>query len=332
MQNLGRDDRVGALTSMQILRSDITRAEMAATDVTGMVFNVMRYSVKDGPGLRTTVFLKGCPLSCLWCHNPESQAEVRQVMVREDRCIACGECVAACPEEAISVSEDGVITVPELCDECGDCTVVCYAEARQSVGEERTVAEVMTDILKDRAFFEESKGGVTFSGGEPLSQPDFLDAMLASCRAEGIHTTVDTAGAAPWSVIERVRRRTDLFLYDLKLMDEARHRTHVGASNRLILDNLGRLAAAGNRIVVRMPIVPGYNDDDDNLDRTGGFVAALPGVPEVRILPDHATAPEKYRLLGRTYEPAGTVPPSAARMDEIAGRLRRFGLTVSTGV
>ncbi len=297
----------------------------------GTVFNIMRYSVKDGPGLRTTVFLKGCPLSCPWCHNPESQAAARQMIVRGERCIACGECVSACKEGAIVLADGVVTTFRQRCIECGACSPVCHAEAREAVGDYLGVAEVMAEIRKDLPFYEESGGGVTFSGGEPLGQPDFLEALLAACRREDIHTAVDTSGAAPWAVVERLRRDVDLFLYDLKLIDDARHRQHLGASNRLILDNLRRLAAAGGRILVRLAVIPGINDDDHNLMAAADFVRSLEGVPEISILPYHATAPEKYRLLGRRYQLDRTVPPTPERMEEIAAKLRRRGLTVSTG-
>jgi pyruvate formate lyase activating enzyme len=318
-----------------LILTDTGKMEMAPGVVTGVptgtVFNIMRYSVKDGQGLRTTVFLKGCPLSCSWCHNPESQATVRQMILRGERCIACGECVNACKEGAIVLADGVVTTFRERCMECGACSLVCHAEAREAVGEQFTVAEVMAEIRKDLPFYEESGGGVTFSGGEPLGQPDFLEALLAVCRREDIHTAVDTAGAAPWAVVERIRRHVDLFLYDLKLMDDARHRRHVGASNRLILDNLERLAAAGGRILVRMAIIPGINDDEQNLTAVGEFVRSLEGVPEITILPYHGTAPEKYRLLGRRYQLDRTVAPTPERMEEIAARLRRHGVAVSTG-
>ena len=310
-------------------REAVRRA--GADGPTGTVFNIMRYSVKDGPGLRTTVFLKGCPLSCQWCHNPESQATVRQMILRGDRCIACGACVNTCKEGAIVLADGVVTTFRERCVECGACSLVCHAEAREAVGDELSMAEVMAEIRKDIPFYEESGGGVTFSGGEPLGQPDFLEALLAACQSEDIHTAIDTSGAAPWAVVERIRPYVDLFLYDLKLMDDARHRRYVGASNRLILDNLRRLAAAGGRILVRMAVIPGINDDDENLSAAADFVGGLDGVPEITILPYHGTAPEKYRLLGRRYQLDQTVPPTPERMEEIAATLRQHGVAVSTG-
>ena len=292
-----------------------------------MVFNIMRYSVRDGPGLRTTVFLKGCPLSCLWCHNPESQAGGRQMVVRANRCIACGECVQACREEAIALVDGAVSTAWDRCIQCGDCALACAAEAREAIGEELSAAQVMAEVLKDLPFYEETGGGVTFSGGEPLAQAPFLETLLAACRAEGLHTAVDTSGAAPWEVLDRVRRHTDLFLYDLKLMNGDRHRQLVGASNRLILDNLQRLAAAGSTVLVRVAIIPGINDDAENLAQMGAFVGSLENVPEIAILPYHETAPEKYRLLRRDFGLGPVAAPTPERMAEIADTLGRRGLT-----
>ncbi len=294
----------------------------------GVVFNIMRYSTQDGPGLRTTVFLKGCPLECAWCHNPESQTLGREVIFRPERCLGCGECVEACPQAAIVPGPEGLVTRSEDCLGCGVCAEVCPAEAREAVGETMSVAGVMAEIIKDRAFYEESGGGVTFSGGEPLAQPEFLAELLAACRVEEVPTAVDTSGAAPWEVFDRIRSEVDLFLYDLKLMDDSRHRRYTGASNRPILDNLRRLALAGERVLVRVPVIPGVNDDEDNLDRLGLFVAGLPGVNEIKLLPYHDTGRDKYRLLGRPGEPFQARTPEVRELENIAARLKRLGVTV----
>ena len=315
----------------------VPAAGSGAAVVRGTVFNVMRYSVRDGPGLRTTVFLKGCPLRCRWCHNPESQAAGREVVFREERCIACGDCAEACPEGAIAASPGEKPGQVGRCLACGACVEACVAEARQAIGRELTTDALMEEVRKDVAFFEESGGGVTFSGGEPLAQPDFLEAILEACRGEGIHTAVDTSGAVPYELLERILPHVDLFLYDLKLMDEARHRRETGASNRPILENLRRLARAGRRITIRFPVVPGINDDDDNIAATGRFVASLNGVRDVQLLPYHKTGEGKYGLLKRRGREriGGDEPPLEPPEPETLGRvatgLERFGLRVSTG-
>lgn len=298
---------------------------------TGIVFDIKKFSIHDGPGIRTTVFLKGCPLRCWWCHNPESQAAGVEMMVRASRCIRCGVCLEACPQEAIGWNGAGPVTDQTLCVRCGECAEVCFAEARETIGREMTTAEVMTEIERDLAFYDESGGGVTFSGGEPLLQRDFLLELLKSCREKQIHTAVDTSGFATWDTLERLRAYVDLFLYDVKVMDESRHREFTGVSNQLILANLVALAKRGHRLNLRVAIIPGLNDDDDNLCRTAKFAATLPHRPSVSILPYHHTAVDKYNRLHKAYALADIRPPSAERMAEIAGVFRNFGLAVKIG-
>jgi pyruvate formate lyase activating enzyme len=205
---------------------------------TGIVFDIKKFSIHDGPGIRTTIFFKGCPLRCWWCHNPEGLTPEPELMIRANRCIRCDACLDVCPHGAISRDGDKVFTDVAKCLRCGTCVAACYAEARQIVGQEMAAAQVMAEIERDVPFYDESGGGATFSGGEPLLQPDFLCELLSACRARGIHTAVDTCGFAPWEVLDSVRKYVDLFLYDLKLMDEARHRAFTGVSNALILSNL----------------------------------------------------------------------------------------------
>ena len=218
-----------------------------------------------------------------------------------------------------------------LCLSCGACVAACCSEARDAIGRSMTVGEAMAEIAKDMPFYEESGGGVTFSGGEPLAQPDFLEALLKACRHSDIHTAVDTCGAAPYEVFERILPYVNLFLYDLKVMDEARHIRDIGVSNRLILENLRRLDRDGANLAIRTPVVPGLTDDDENIEKMGAFVAGLKNVHYIVLLPYHETGLEKYRLLGREHGMPPTRTPAPERLEEIAAGLRRYGMAVSIG-
>jgi pyruvate formate lyase activating enzyme len=294
----------------------------------GIVFDIRKYSIHDGPGIRTTVFFKGCPLHCWWCHNPEGQFPGVEIILRSARCIRCGACVEACPHGAAGLGEAGPELQRERCQRCGECTLVCYAEARQIVGREMTVAQVMAEVERDILFYDESGGGVTLSGGEPLFQRDFALGLLEACKEREIHTALDTCGFASWEAFGRVRGCVDLFLYDLKLVDDARHREFTGVSNTLILSNLRRLSERGHSILLRLPIIPGVNDDEANIRQTGKFVAALPRAHSLEILPYHHAAAGKYAGLGQECPLPDTRPPSEERLGWIAEILRAYGLRV----
>jgi len=295
---------------------------------TGMIFDLRRFSIHDGPGLRTTVFFKGCPLRCLWCHNPESQDPRPERIERPERCLHCGACLNACPQHAITAADGRMLTDPACCTRCGACVEACFSEARQMVGRLQTAADVLAEIERDQLFFDQSGGGATFSGGEPLLQPDFLFDLLQGCRARGIHTALDTCGQASWETLERIFPAVDLFLYDLKLMDAARHTRYTGVSNVRILDNLRRLAATGSAIWLRVPVIPGVNDDGENLAALGAFAASLAGVQQVTLLPYHRAAAGKYERLGAAYALADVAPPGEAALADIACTLADFGLPV----
>jgi pyruvate formate lyase activating enzyme len=296
----------------------------------GLIFNLQRFSIHDGPGIRTTVFFKGCPLNCWWCHNPESQSPRPELVWRENRCIRCGACLPTCDWHAIAVVDERIVTDWTRCDHCGACVAACQSEARELAGREVTVEQVMAEIERDVAFYDESGGGVTFSGGEPLQQRRFLLELLRACKQKEIHTVVDTCGFATWEALDSIRSYVDLFLYDLKLMDEARHRKYTGVSNRLILQNLQALTAGGHRLVVRVPIVPGLTDREENIRQIGALVSSL-RVLRVDILPYHNSAAGKYARLDRTYPLPEVQPPSEASMSQIAATLRSYGLAVKIG-
>jgi pyruvate formate lyase activating enzyme len=291
----------------------------------GCVFNIQRYSVQDGPGIRATVFLKGCPLECWWCHNPESQSPRPELIVLEGRCIRCGECVKVCPARK-DVEPDEY-----ACRGCGACVEACPTTARRMVGRAMTVGEVVKEVLKDRVFYEESGGGVTFSGGEPLVQARFLFGLLDACRAEGLRTAVDTCGYAPREDLLACAARTDLFLYDLKVMDEAQHREYTGVSNALILENLEALARARARIWLRVPLIPGLNDAPEQLDALAKYAASVPGVEQVNLLPHHETGIEKSRRLGKRRRLGRIGSPTMKRVAAAAEPFRALGLNVRTG-
>ncbi len=297
----------------------------------GIVFDIMHFSTRDGPGIRTTVFFKGCPLHCLWCHNPESQSSKIELMLRPNLCIACHSCLEVCAEGAITLSGGVITTDRSKCNLCGKCVEVCTADARALVGREVTVGEVMAEIEKDIPFYDQSGGGVTFSGGEALLQPDFLLALLKDCKAKGLHTALDTSGAASWKVIERVRPYVDLFLYDLKALDDRIHREFTGVSNRLILSNLRRLSELGQNIVLRIPLIPGVNDSPEAMEAIGGFALSLPHLMGLEVLPYHQAGVEKYRRLDKEYALAGMAPPSKEKVESIAEVLKNFKLHIKVG-
>jgi pyruvate formate lyase activating enzyme len=253
------------------------------------------------------------------------------MMFRESRCIRCGACIDACAEGALSWENEVVVTDSEKCTLCGACAETCYAEARECIGREMTVAAVMAEIARDVAFYDESGGGVTFTGGEPLLQPDFLLALLQACQEQEFHTVVDTCGCTSWKVLDRIRPYVDLFLYDLKLMDDTLHRQFTGVSNKPILKNLQALSSQGHSIILRVPVIPGINDDDETIRQIGMFAGALPHLNEVDILPYQHIGADKYTRLNRTYPLPDTRPPSEQRMAEIAQLLSEFGLSVKIG-
>jgi len=303
------------------------RQQSSANSPTGVVFDVKRFALHDGPGIRTTVFLKGCPLSCSWCHNPESQSPKAELMFSQEQCIGCGTCIPRCPVEAITMFHEVARTNRDLCTACGECVGACSAGARAIAGAAWSVDSLLEEIEKDLLFYDESGGGVTLSGGEPLAQSAFAISLLEACRERRIHTTVDTCGYAEWKVMESVARLTDLFLYDVKHVDDDRHRELTGVSNRKILENLRRLDGGGSALWIRYPVIPEANDAHADTAALGEFVGGLKSVEAIHLLPFHRGGETKLERLGRTSRLKLTERDPRSAADTVAETLREM-LTV----
>ncbi|MFI5382201.1 MAG: glycyl-radical enzyme activating protein [Tepidisphaerales bacterium] len=297
---------------------------------TGRIFNIQRYSLHDGPGIRTTVFLKGCPLRCWWCHNPESQDPRAEIVYVAGRCAHCDACRAVCPSHE-PVFDRATDPDADRCSRCGQCVDACPTDARQYVGRETTVEHLMAEVIRDEVFWDESGGGVTISGGEPLVQSEFVVAMLTALRRRGIHTALDTSGFAPREALLATAPVTDLYLYDIKLLDARLHELYTGVPNRLILDNLAALAQIHHNLWIRVPIIPGINDSPDELAAIARLARSLPAVKQVNLLPYHNTACHKFGRLGRTCRLPDVKTPGESDMQAAARPFVDLGLPTFSG-
>ena len=299
---------------------------------TGILFDVKRFALHDGPGIRTTVFLKGCPLSCSWCHNPEGQHAEAELLFWQERCVGCGACVPTCAAGAISMRGAIAQTDRAACTACGKCVDVCPESARAMVGEAWSVGRLLDEVERDVLFHDESGGGITLSGGEPLAQAPFAISLLAECRRRRIRTAVDTCGFADWDDLESVAGMTDLFLYDVKHVDDDRHLELTGVSNERILENLRRLDNEGQALWIRYPIVPDLNDADEDVAALGELVAHLKAVEAIHLLPFHRGGEGKLERLGRSPLRLPT-RRDARRSADAAARLLReiIGVPVCVG-
>ena len=287
----------------------------------GTIFNIQKMSIHDGPGIRTTVFFKGCPLNCLWCSNPESQKVEKEVACFQSRCVTCGYCAEVCPKGLIEAQPPFEITNREECDLCEICVKECCTNAKKVVGEDYTVDELLKEILKDKSFYDSSGGGVTFSGGEPLVQSAFLKEILTACRENGVHTAIETTGMTDTETLLETAELLDLVFYDVKHMDDETHREITGASNEKILSNLAALAKVHHNIVVRIPVIPGINDSVENLQETAEYAASLE-ISTIELLPYHNLGEVKYGQLGREYALTDTEKPTETRMKDLADAMR----------
>jgi len=302
----------------------------SATTVTGCVFNVQRFSIQDGPGIRTTVFLKGCPLGCLWCSNPESQSPTPEVVHRDSLCNGCGDCLKVCAPEAISLtSSDGGFPIKvdrEKCNNCGKCIEVCTTGALKFYAQYMSVDEVFDEGRRDSHFYSNSGGGVTASGGEPLRQADLVVELFRRCKRIGIHTTLDTCGYASVPALEKVLNETDLVLFDLKLMNSRQHRRFTKRYNGVILRNMRLVVSKGVTMIIRIPVIPGINDSEQNLVETAHFVSELDNKLHVDLLPYHRFGESKYKMLDRDYQLTDLKSPSDKQLQGAVEIFKRHGL------
>ena len=304
-----------------------------AADTKGVIFNTQHYSIHDGPGIRTTVFLKGCPLRCVWCQNPESQASLPEIFFNRETCTGCGKCVQVCPRGAIEIVEGHSRTNRKLCSSSGKCAEACPNEARSLMGRYVSVAEVFKEVSGDSIFYQRSSGGVTLSGSDPVDQPEFTISVLKMCKNAGIHTALDTSGYAKWEILRQILEYVDLVLYDFKQMDPLEYKKHTGVSNGLILDNAKRIYQELHiPMLARVPLVPGHNDSGENIKATAKFVTTeLRMDVKVHLLPYHRLGEAKYERLECVGHSVSIQPPSDNHVLKLKELVESLGLIACIG-
>ena len=317
----------------------MTQTEKTKT-LLGTVTNIQRFSIHDGPGIRTTVFLKGCNLRCFWCHNPETWRPKPELQIFPDKCIGCGACIDACPEGAHAMVDGQKTFNRDLCVACGKCAETCYAEALVFTGDTMTVDDVMAEVLADRAFYETSSGGVTLSGGEPALQLDFSYAILERSKAEGIHTAIETDANYPWARLEKLLEVTDMVMTDIKHMDSDSHREYTGVPNERIIENHRRLMATDKPVIFRTPVVPSVNATPEDIGAIAAYIRELGNLrkdsgspappPSLDLLPFHRLASDKYRSLGLDYKAKDFVTPTKEEMAALLEVAKAYEIDVKS--
>lgn len=292
----------------------------------GIVFNIQKLSIHDGPGIRTLVFLKGCPLRCLWCSNPESQKPNPQIASFYKRCIGCGICEVVCPQKAIKEVDGAYIINKELCDNCGICAKECYANSKQIIGKEMSVKEVVEEVMKDNMFYKRSKGGVTFSGGEPLMQPAFLLALLKELKKQKVNTAIETSGYCDTETLKEIADYLDIIFYDIKHMDTDTHKKLTGVPNKLILENLKALDSKRKKITVRVPIITTYNDSQEHIKSIVEFCLELKSVEKIELLPYHNLGKYKYKSINREYKLSQLKTPDKEHIEKLLSIVEDAGI------
>jgi len=293
-------------------------------DTKGVIFDIQRFSIHDGPGIRTTVFFKGCPLRCVWCHNPESLVQEQEIAYYASKCLNCGSCKMICPQKLHFIGNEGNKFSRESCLRCGKCVNVCFSGAMVMIGKTVNAGDIIKDVKKDEAFYNNSNGGMTLSGGEPFFQPEFSLALLKLAKADGLHTCVETCGAVPFNVLQAASEVTDLFLYDVKETDNKKHRKYTGVSNETILKNLENLDSLGSQIVLRCPIIPGLNDYEGHLQKLGVLANMLKNVVNIDLEPYHPLGISKGIAIGKTSSHTDPAIPSKEWSSIQAEKLRRY--------
>lgn len=300
----------------------------------GLIFDIKRYAINDGPGIRITLFMKGCPLSCVWCHNPEGIAPGKEKLYTRKKCIGCQTCVKACPRQALQLTPEGIVTDETLCTVCGKCADVCPTLAMEISGKEYSVSALMEEIEKETMVMDRSEGGVTFCGGEPLMHPELLLELLKRCGDLGIHRAVDTTLFARPEIVRQVMEHTELFLVDLKQMDSEKHRKYCGVPNELILSNLRMIAESGKDFFVRIPLIEGVNADEENIRRSALFLSELPWTRKtVNLLLYHDIGKGKHEKMGTHYNPDAfpMATPSPAVQQQCITIFKEYGIEAVIG-
>jgi len=297
----------------------------------GIIFDIKRYAIHDGPGIRTTAFFKGCPLRCLWCCNPESYKMNPEIIYTESRCIHCGSCQMVCPNNAIKISKSKLEIIRENCNGCGICTIECPANALELSGKPYSVKELLAEVEKDSTFYYKSEGGITVSGGECTMQSEFLLSFLKKCKENYLHVTLDTCGFVEWNIFKKIIEYVDLVLFDVKIINEEKHIKYTGKSNKLILENLNKLSKIGIPVIIRIPLIPGFNDSEKEISAIADIVSKLKNIQEVNILPYHRLGESKHTRLGNEYKMKDIKPPKDACLEKVKSFFMGKGIKIKIG-